>query len=111
GVVATPFWTACLEKPFRLPSSLRGTPSPAESLRKTNDPRGSSPECTNTARFTLTVVGPPMRGGCGTTGSRRGPLIPLTGAVVAADAILWRPIHAPPGAHPQPEPWQKDHDP
>src|SRR5690348_5151390 len=109
GIEAMPLWSACLEKPLRLPSTWRGTPRPAESLRKTNEPCESAPDWTSVLWFTL------MSEGCWPTRVGRvgtlilSPLPDLTAGDTAA--MLLSPIHEPPGIHPQPVPGQNDHDP
>src|SRR6185312_14937437 len=101
GMVAMPLCSVCLEKPLRLPSTWRGTPRPAESLRKTNDPFESTPDSTSVFLFTLNREGCwPTRGGRVGKPLILSPLPDFTAGATAA--MLLSPIHEPPGDHPQP---------
>src|ERR1039457_3437577 len=53
--------TVCLESLSSFPSSSRGIPSPAESLRKTNDSGEASSDRTRGLRFTGITVDSPGR--------------------------------------------------
>jgi hypothetical protein len=101
------------ENLFRFPSVPRGTPNPAESLRKTNEVDDAICEAATGLVFTAI-----MEGACGSGGwpGRRGgcvcPLPPEVRPIGVSAATLFRPYHSPsPGIHPQPTLSQYAHEP
>src|SRR6185437_14828603 len=84
----------------------RGTPRPAESLRKVKVPGAETLETASGRVFTGTIVGHPPRGGSGALGITRPPFeAPPTGTPPPV-ATFCRPVKFDPGCQPQPAPPQ-----
>ena len=109
-VLTLPCDAACSDSLFSWPSSPRGMPKPAESLRNSNELPDFISDRTSGLEITGTMLGPPGCGGCGgETGDVLPPPVPKRFIVIID--VLFRPVHAPPGCHPHPAPGQNDQDP
>src|ERR1017187_4749684 len=97
----------CCENLSSLPRLSRGTPKPAESLRKTKEFAEATSERTGGFRLTALSVGSLALGGrLGAMGMRTGPPPPDPPLGVRS-AVLLSPFQKPPGCHPHPAPGQK----
>ena len=108
-VLAEPRVTVCCENLSSLPSVARGTPNPAESLRKTKEVGEATSEVAIGFVFTAINAGCEGSGACtGTCGAWIGPRpgaapLPVAGAEVGVKAAtLLMPYQPPPGIQPQP---------
>lgn len=101
SVLTGPWCATSEETDFSSPKS-RGTPKPAESLRKVKVPGAETLETASGRVFTGTIAGEPGLGGAGADAKPRPP--PVAAGIRAA--VFCSPLNAPPGCHPQPAPPQ-----
>jgi hypothetical protein len=101
SVFTMPWCATSEEMPLSSPKASRGTPRPAESLRKVKVPGAETLEIASGRVFTGTIAGEPPRGGGGAVTNERPPALAGVRAVTFCSPVNW-----PPGIQPQPAPPQ-----
>ena len=114
GIIAAPCFATLFETSFKSPSDPRGTPSPAEFFSNTKFPGPLCLDIAIGAWFASTIEGvdcPATRAGptgrvgaCNTPFAAVDEAMPLPVGANPVAAILFNPIHDPPGCHPHPNP-------
>lgn len=113
GMLADPCFATLFDTSFKSPSEPRGTPSPAEFFWNTKFPGCVSFDIAIGAWFASTIEGedcPATRAGpTGRVGACNTPIAAVVEATLPVGAnpvaaILFNPIHDPPGCHPHPKP-------